>query len=256
MTDGAIIGPGGHPLAGKVAVVTGASSGIGRHFCGVLAAHGAKVVAAARRIDRLEALAAESENITAAECDVTSSDDCAGVIGAATELGGVDILVNAAGFGDSMPAVDLSVSDFRRTLDVDLTATFELSVLAARAMEGRGGSIVNIASVLGLTGSWPVTQAAYCAAKGAVVNLTRQLGCEWAEQGIRVNAIAPGWFPSELTDTMFADEKSMAWLVRNTPMRRVGRLSELDGPLLLLAGDSGSFITGQTIAVDGGWTSH
>lgn len=243
-------------LSESVAVVTGASSGIGRHFCTLLADSGAVVVAAARRAERLAKLQRADGRIVPKTCDVTSSADNERVIERAVALGGPHILVNAAGFGDAVPALEHPVEDFRRTLDVDLTATFEMSVLAARAMGERGGSIINIASVLGLTGSWPVTQAAYCAAKGGVVNLTRQLGAEWAERGVRVNAIAPGWFPSEQTEEMFAREDSMRWLKRNTPMRRVGRLDELDGALLLLADDASSFITGQTIAVDGGWTAH
>ncbi|GAA3724699.1 hypothetical protein HDA32_002962 [Spinactinospora alkalitolerans] len=243
-------------LTGRVAVVTGASSGIGRHFCGLLADSGATVVAAARRTERLAGLRRPDGRIIPETCDVTVTDDCERVVDRAAELGGPHILVNAAGFGDAVPALEHPVEEFRRTLDVDLTATFEMSVLAARAMDGRGGSIVNIASILGLVGSWPVTQAAYCAAKGGVVNLTRQLGAEWAEKDVRVNAIAPGWFPSEQTEEMLAREDSIRWLRRNTPMRRVGRLEELDGALLLLVDDASGFITGQTIAVDGGWTAR
>ena len=140
-----------------------------------------------------------------------------------------------------------------RTLDVDLTATFAVSQAAAKEM-GAGGAIINIASILGLGASWPVKQAAYCAAKGGVINLTRQLGAEWAGRDIRVNAIAPGWFPSEITEEMFENEKSLAWIRRNTPMRRPGRLDELDGALLLLA--TSTFITGQVLAVDGGWSAR
>ena len=248
---------GAFSLEGRVAVVTGASSGIGRHLCGVLTAAGATVVAAARRKERLEELASTDERIVAVRCDVTSGEDCARLIARAEELGGPHVLVNAAGFGDPAPALETSTEDFRRTLEVDLTATFDLSVRAARVMCGLGGgSVVNIASIFGLGGSWPITQAAYCAAKGGVVNLTRQLGAEWADQGIRVNAIAPGWFPSEITEEAFAQERSMRFIRRNTPMGRPGRLDELDGPLLLLASDAGGFITGQVLAVDGGWAAR
>ena len=245
-------------LGGTVAVVTGASSGLGRHFCRVLAANGATVVAAARRADRLAELAAEQPRVRPEVCDVTSAQDCERLVARAVELGGPHVLVNAAGFGDAQPALETSIENFRRTLEVDLTATFQLSVLAARAMlaAGRGGSIVNIASILGLVGSWPVTQSAYAAAKGGVDNLTRSLGTEWARDGIRVNAIAPGWFPSEQTEAMFADERAMAWLRRNLPVGRPGQVQELDGVLLLLASPASSYLTGQVITVDGGWTAR
>lgn len=242
-------------LGGKVAVVTGASSGIGRHFCSLLSRSGATVVAAARRLERLEELAAGDERIVPQQCDVTLADDVARLIETAAVHGGPDVVVNAAGFGEPTPAAETSISDFQRTLEVDLTATFAVAQAAAAAM-GNGGSIINIASILGLSGSWPITQAAYCAAKGGVVNLTRQLGAEWARDGVRVNAIAPGWFPSEQTDEMFANERSLNWVKRNTPLGRPGRLDELDGALLLLASDASSFITGQVLAVDGGWTAH
>lgn len=242
-------------LSGKVAVVTGASSGIGRHFALLLARSGATVVAAARREERLQELAAEHPGILGHVCDVADNDDCVRLIEQATYLGGPDIVVNAAGFGDAKPALETTPEEFRRTLDVDLTGTFQVCVAAAREM-AEGGSIINIASILGLGGSWPVTHAAYCAAKGGVVNLTRQLGAEWAQRGIRVNAIAPGWFPSEATDEMFANKGSMSWLRRNTPMGRPGRLEELDGALLLLASSASTFMTGQVLAVDGGWTAR
>lgn len=242
-------------LDGQVAVVTGASSGLGRHFCEVLSRNGAQVVAAARRKERLDELVVDGSAAVAVECDVTDAEDVAALIGAAKRLGGPHILVNAAGWSEDKPALETSVDHFRRTLDVDLTSIFAVSVEVAKAMPD-GGSIINIASILGLVGSWPVAQAAYCAAKGGVINLTRQLGAEWAKSGIRVNAIAPGWFPSELTDDMFADEKAAAWIRRNTPMGRPGRLEELDGALLLMASPSSTFLTGQTLAVDGGWTAR
>lgn len=244
-------------LSGRVAVVTGASSGLGRRFAEVLAEHGALVLAAARRLDRLEELAGRTERIVPVRCDITDEDDRSALLFAAQEHGGLDILVNNAGWAEALPATEQPLDSFRRTLEVDLTALFALSVLAHGSMQPRGGgAIVNIASVLGLVGSAPLTQSAYGAAKGGVVTLTRHLACEWARDGIRVNAIAPGFFPSELTEDMFANESASSWLRRNTPLGRTGREDELDGALLLLAGPGSSYITGQVLAVDGGWTAR
>ncbi|MGI5158984.1 SDR family NAD(P)-dependent oxidoreductase [Microbispora sp. CA-102843] len=244
-------------LSGKVAVVTGASSGLGRRFALVLARAGATVIAAARRTELLDELVAEQDGVLAQRCDVTDDADCARLIERADELGGIDVLVNNAGWADSRPALEQPIESFRRTLDVDLTALFQLSVLAGKSMAARGGgSVVNIASILGMVASAPVPQAAYGAAKGAVISLTRHLACEWARNGVRVNAIAPGWFPSELTERMLADDSARRWIERNTPMSRPGRPEELDAVLLLLAGPGSAFITGQTIAVDGGWTAR
>ena len=244
------------PLTGLVAVVTGASSGLGRRFASTLASRGALVVAGARRIERLRELADTNPRIRPVECDVTSDEDRQALIDHAEGLGGVDVLVNNAGWAEPGPAVDLPLASLRRTLEVDLTALFALSVLAAASMKGRGGSIINIASILGLVGSSPVHQSAYGAAKGGVVALTRHLACEWARDGVRVNAIAPGWFPSELTEEMFDDESAADWIRRNTPVGRPGRPEELDGILLLLAGRESTYLTGQVIAVDGGWTAR
>ena len=244
-------------LTGLVAIVTGASSGLGHRFTRVLAHRGATVLAAARRLDRLEDLAAGSDRVVPVRCDITVDEDRDALFARAADLGGVDVLVNNAGWAEALPAAEHPLESFRKTLEVDLTALFALSVAAADQMRSGGaGSIVNIASVLGLVGSAPVTQAAYGAAKGGVVTLTRHLACEWARDGIRVNAIAPGWFPSELTEQMFADEAAATWIRRNTPVGRPGRPEELDGALLLLAGPASTYITGQVIAVDGGWTAR
>jgi NAD(P)-dependent dehydrogenase (short-subunit alcohol dehydrogenase family) len=245
-------------LDGRVAIVTGASSGLGDRFARVLAAAGASVVAAARRTDRLEALAADCEGIVAQTCDVTVDDDLERLVSATVErFGRVDVLVNNAGLGDPMPAEDEPLDHFRRVVDVNLNALFALSQLAGRHMLAQGsGSIVNVASVLGLVASAPIKQASYCASKGAVVNLTRELAAQWARKGVRVNAIAPGWFPSEMTALMWDDESSVTWIRRNAPMARGGQDHELDGVLLFLAGDASSYCTGQIIAVDGGWTAR
>jgi hypothetical protein len=252
------VSPDRFSVAGKVAVVTGASSGLGERFARVLHAGGATVVVGARRVDRLEALAEElgGERIVPVACDVAVDADCERLVEAAGDR--VDVLVNNAGIGTPVAAEDEPLDEWRRVVDVNLTGLFVLSQLAGRRMlAAGGGSIVNIASILGLVGSAPINQASYCATKGAVVNLTRELACQWARKGVRVNAIAPGWFRSEMTDAkMFSDEASMEFLRRNTPMARGGEGHELDGALLFLASDASSFVTGVTIPVDGGWTAR
>jgi len=246
-------------LDGRVAIVTGASSGLGERFARVLHAAGATVFAAARRADRLADLAADlGDRLVPVTCDVTVEDDCRRLVDRALDDGGrLDVLVNNAGLGEAVPAEEESMEHFRRVVDVNLHGLFHLCQLAFDPMLAAGqGSIVNVASMLGLVGSAPIKQASYCASKGAVINLTRELACQWARKGIRVNAIAPGWFPSEMTADMWGDESSEAFVGRNTPMARPGRVDELDGALLFLAGDASSYVTGQTVVVDGGWTAR
>jgi NAD(P)-dependent dehydrogenase (short-subunit alcohol dehydrogenase family) len=245
-------------LEGKVAIVTGASSGFGAHISELFASRGAHVMAAARRVDRLDALASGNDHITAVGCDVADDAACKALVEATIERHGtVDILVNNAGLSDSQDAIDEPMEDFRYTMNVNLNACFLLSKLVAKPMRAQeSGSIVNIASVHGLVGSSPNNQAAYVASKGGLVQLTKELALQWVRFGIRVNAIAPGYFETELTEAMIADEGGAKWISRNTPMRRPGQVHELDGPMLLLASEAGSYITGQTLAVDGGWTSR
>jgi NAD(P)-dependent dehydrogenase (short-subunit alcohol dehydrogenase family) len=245
-------------LDGRVAIVTGASSGLGDRFARVLAAAGARVVGAARRADRLERLASEVEGLEPCVCDVSVDEDLERLVSFTLErFGQVDMLVNNAGVGRAHPAEDEPAEHFRRVIDVNLNAVFMLSRIAARAMLERGsGSIVNIASMYGLVAAAPVAQASYCASKGGVVNLTRELGAQWARRGVRVNALAPGFFPSEMGSEMIEDERSARFLRRNTPIGRPGLPHELDGALLFLASDASSYMTGQTLVVDGGWTAR
>ena len=245
-------------LDGRVAIVTGASSGLGDRFARVLAAAGARVVGAARRADRLERLASEVEGLEPCVCDVSVDEDLERLVSSTLErFGRVDVLVNNAGVGRAHPAEDEPAEHFRRVIDVNLNAVFMLSRIAARAMLERGsGSIVNIASMYGLVAAAPVAQASYCASKGGVVNLTRELGAQWARRGVRVNALAPGFFPSEMGSEMIEDERSARFLRRNTPIGRPGLPHELDGALLFLASDASSYMTGQTLVVDGGWTAR
>jgi NAD(P)-dependent dehydrogenase (short-subunit alcohol dehydrogenase family) len=244
-------------LTGRTAVVTGASSGLGWRFAQVLAAAGAQVVASARRVERLEALAATDARIVPVAADVGDAGGRERLIAdAEAALGRVDILVNNAGISDPKPVERETLDDFTRMIDINLTAVWHLSKLAGAGMVERGqGSIINITSILGLVGATPLKQAGYTATKGAVVNMTRELGLQWARKGVRVNAIAPGWFTSEMTEEMNTDS-GMAFIKQNGPMPRLADPSELDGPLLLLASDAGSFMTGTTVVVDGGWTAR
>ncbi len=246
-------------LDGQVAVVTGASAGLGARFARVLHAAGADVVLAARRLDRLEALAAElGDRTLAVGCDVAQDADCERLVATALErFGQIDILVNNAGIGKTVAAEDEPVDHFREVVDVNVTAMFRLCQLVGREMLARGtGTIVNLASILGLVASAPIKQASYAASKGAVVNLTRELSGQWSRRGVRVNALAPGWFASEMTHDMWHDEQSMEYVRRNTPMGRGGREHELDAALLFLAGPGSSYVTGHVLTVDGGWTSR
>ncbi len=244
-------------LDGKVAVVTGASSGLGGRFARVLDAVGARVVLTARRHERLDALATELTDALAIACDLTDPRAPSDLIDAAVaRYGRVDVLVNNAGASDDIPALDFPPERFREITDVNLVAPFTLAQAAARAMvdAGHGGTIVNIASQYGLVGV-NAGIAAYAASKGGLVNLTRQLAVEWARLGIRVNALAPGYFRTEMTTEVFGVERTHAWLRRVSPMGRGGELAELDGALLYLASDASAYTTGAVLAVDGGWTA-
>ena len=247
----------GSDLQGTTAVVTGASSGLGRHFVKVLSQAGASVFAVARRASLLADLAAEVANTTPVPCDVTVGDDIARLLDIVLPAATPIVLVNNAGGARSEQALDLSPSAFEEALAINLTATFTLCTAFAGAMiGGAGGSIINIASMYGIVAAAPIPHAAYAAAKSGVIGLTRQLGCEWARDGVRVNAIAPGWFSTDLTRDFLDSKQGSEYVRRNTPMGRPGQLDELDGPLLLLASRLGSYITGQTIVVDGGWTAR
>jgi NAD(P)-dependent dehydrogenase (short-subunit alcohol dehydrogenase family) len=244
-------------LDGRTAIVTGASSGLGARFARLLHAVGADVVVAARRKDRLDALVDELPGSLAVASDVSSAEDRERLIAATVErYGRLDVLVNNAGVASVARIEDELLDDFRQVMEVNVTAIWHLSKLAAPAMiEVGGGSIVNVASMLGHVGATPVRQAGYCASKGAVVNLTRELALQWARRGIRVNALCPGWFPSEMTAPM-EEESSQAWIRTNTPIPRMGEEHELDGAFLLLATPANSFLTGQSLIVDGGWTAR
>jgi len=243
---------------GKVAIVTGASSGLGARFARVLTGAGARVILVARRVERLEKLAAELDGAVAVGCDLVRQEDLQlPVQRAIEEYGRIDIVVNNAGMESSAPAVDEDEQRFRDVLAVNLVAPFVLARTAARDMlnRGEGGSIINIASILGLGGVGIIPQAAYTASKGGLINMTRELSAQWSKRGIRVNSLAPGFFPSELTTRILGEESGRKWIARHTPMARPGRVHELDGALLFLASDASTYVTGATLSVDGGWAS-
>jgi 3-oxoacyl-[acyl-carrier protein] reductase len=244
-------------LAGRVALVTGASSGLGQQFARALADNGAAVALVARRADRLEAFKAELEKsgakVIALTGDVNNRDDMVRVFDAAEKaFGTVTILVNNAGVAQkSVRATDVTPEEWRRVLSTDLDAVFYWAQEAARRMlaAGKKGAIVNIASVLGLGVARGV--AAYAVAKAAVIQTTKALAVELAFKGVRVNAIAPGWFVTEINDKYLESEAGLA-LKREIPMGRFGNTGDLDGALLLLVSDAGAYMAGATIVVDGG----
>ncbi len=247
-------------LEGRVALVTGASAGLGAQMARALAGAGAHVVVTARRKERLDALVDEIEagggRALARSCDVGDEAQVDALAEAVrAHFGQVDVLVNNAGITVIGPAEDEPTDVWRSVMRTNLDGVFFCARRFGREMLERGrGSIVNVASILGLVGTGQIPQASYSASKGAVVNLTRELAAQWARRGVRVNAIAPGWFESEMTGDMFGDERSHKWMNGRTPMGRSGHAGELDGALLYLASDASSFVTGQVLAVDGGWT--
>jgi NAD(P)-dependent dehydrogenase (short-subunit alcohol dehydrogenase family) len=244
-------------LGGKTVLVTGASSGLGAHFASLAQAAGARVVLAARRVERLQALA-ETLQENGGEAlpvalDVTRRDSVEHAFDQAeSHVGVVDVVINNAGIGDPGRFLDMSEQDWQRMLSTNLDGVFHVAQCAAQRLvkAGQPGSIVNIASILGLRVGSGLSH--YCTAKAAVVQLTKAMALELARHRIRVNAIAPGYFRTEMNENYFDSEAGQGYFMGQIPMRRLGQLHELNGPLLLLASDAGAFMTGSIVAVDGG----
>jgi len=242
-------------LSGRAALVTGASSGLGRHFALTLAQTGAKVALAARRTGSLEevrsTITGAGGTAVVVELDVTDAASVKRAVAEAADgLGGLDILVNNAGVTASASFLDMDEDAWDRVLDTNLKGCFLVAQEAARRMrDGGGGSIVNVASILGIRVAGHL--ASYIAAKGGLVHLTKAMALELARHNIRVNALCPGYVETELNQDFFASDAGKA-LIKRIPQRRLGRLEDLNGPLLLLCSDAGSYMTGSVIAVDGG----
>jgi NAD(P)-dependent dehydrogenase (short-subunit alcohol dehydrogenase family) len=245
----------GAGLRGKRVFITGASSGLGEHFARLVARHGASVAIGARRRDRLDALLADlqpAEASVALDLDVADEASVERAIAAAEEaIGPLDVLVNNAGIADGGAALDTSTEAFDRVIDINLRGVWLMSTAAARRWrdEKRGGAIVNIASILGTRVAGNV--AAYAVSKAGVIQMTEVHALEWARYGIRVNALAPGYFATDLNATFFESEPGLA-MIRRIPMRRLGRMDDFDGAFLLLATDAARWMTGSTVTVDGG----
>ncbi len=243
-------------LDGRTALITGASRGLGRSFALTLARAGAKVALAARDRQRLESVREEvlalGGDAAVVVLDVTRRDSVtAGIAAAEAALGPLHILVNNSGIAITRRLLDLDESDWRSVVDTNLTGAWFVAQEAARRMSehGQGGSIINIGSLLGLRTSTGL--APYAAAKAGLIHLTRVMALELARYGIRVNALAPGYFETDMNRSFFASEPGQA-LIRRIPQRRLGQEGDLDGPLLLLASDASRYVTGEVIAVDGG----
>ena len=244
-------------LKGKTVLISGASSGLGAHFAKIFARSGCHVAITARRTGRIDALQQEllalgAPRILALAMDVTDEASITAAFDKVCAAFGVpDIIINNAGISGEGDALTQSVQEFDEVIETNLRGVWILSRVAARrwSADKRGGTIINIASILGFRQARSL--AAYAASKAGVVQLTKVLALEWARSGIRVNAIAPGYFETEINEGFFGSEAGQVMLKR-VPMRRTGRYDELNGPLLLLASDASSYMTGSIITVDGG----
>ena len=259
--NGAGLTPAGHAhddlwrLDGRVAPVTGASAGLGARFARVLHQAGAEVLVTARRADLLGEPARErGERIHTIPGDIADERHRQALAGRLQSLGRLDMLVNNAGICDDGPIADQSLDDLRRVIEVNLISVLDICRLTAGLLlAAPAASVINVASMYGIVASRG-PMAAYNATKGALVNLTRHLAAQWGQHGVRVNALAPGYFPTELTGHL-ADPGFARSIREHTLLGRTPALEEIDGPLLFLATAASSYMTGQVLVIDGGWTA-
>ncbi len=247
-------------LKGKVALVTGASSGLGITFAEALAEAGAKVELAARRLDKLREVAQDFKRMGGEarpfQCDVSREDEVKALVDDVVKnYGRLDIIVNNAGVAAMSPATDISLEEWNRVVSINLTGVFLCARTAAKQMiRQEGGKVVNIASIYGAVGDvFPASP--YYATKGAVINMTRDLAVEWAPFKVNVNAVAPGFFPSEMTEAIFREPRYLEYIVKQTPLGRTGHPDDLKGAVVYLSSPASDYVTGQTLFVDGGWTA-
>jgi NAD(P)-dependent dehydrogenase (short-subunit alcohol dehydrogenase family) len=245
-------------LKGRVAVVTGGSIGLGRQMAEALGELGADLVLCARKPERCREAARDLERLgvrtLALGCDVSRPAEVQGLVEQVlAAFGRIDILVNNAGTAWGSPAEDMRVEDWHKVLETNLTGAFLCAQAVGRVMLGeKRGTIVNIASVAGLGGAHPdlMRAAGYHASKGGLITLTKTLACEWARQGVRVNAIAPGWFPTHMSQAVLEHRKER--ILAGIPLGRFGGADDLKGAVAFLASDASAYVTGQVIVVDGG----
>lgn len=247
-------------LKDKVAVITGASSGLGRQMSEAFAKQGANLVILARRIERLEELKKEVEELgvkcLAIKCDVTSTTDIENAVKLTKEtFGKADILINCAGSSKDNGILDMTDEEWNFTVDTDLTSVFKVTRAFANLMkENNYGRIINIASMYGLVGNMELSTVAYHASKGGVVNFTRAVAAELAKYNITCNAIAPGYFETELTKQVLDTDEFKTYMEHTVPMKRYGKKGELNAGAIFLASDEASYVTGVILPIDGGYT--
>lgn len=250
-------------LRGKVAIITGGATGIGRGIAEGLADAGADIVIAARRMEKCESACSEVNVRTGVRtlpcrCDITIPEDVRSLIKTVSDsFGNIDIIVNNSGVGGSeKPILKMSDSDWDLVLNTNLKGVFTLSRVAVEKMieQGVGGKVINVASIGGMIG-WP-NMSAYCASKGGCVQLTKVMALEWAQHNIQVNAILPGYFETPMNEAFFASDAGKKVIKANIPMQRIAHIDEIRGAVVFFASQASSFMTGSALVIDGGYTAH